>query len=91
MVVLLVGMSLGLGCQTARSFQHGCPGIYSGVRFYGDQISTVPFDGEIFFTADLPLSAVFDTLALPFTAFSDRRVPPQGFPPGCRWAGGYSD
>jgi uncharacterized protein YceK len=84
-VAPLVAFAL-LGCQTARSFDHGCPGIYSGVRFYADQVGTVPFDGKIFFTLDLPLSAVFDTLLTPATAFVDRKTPPGGWVVGCRWA-----
>ena len=84
-VAPLLAFSL-LGCQTTRSFNHGCPGIYSGVRFYADQVGTVPFDGKIFFTIDLPLTAVLDTLLTPATAFVDRETPPGGWVVGCRWA-----
>ncbi len=73
------------GCQTFRSFEKGCPGIYSGARYYGDQLGEIPFDGVIFFTMDLPLTLIFDTLALPGTAFAHPEEPPGGFPPGCRW------
>ena len=83
---LLACSLLALGCQTTRSFQHECPGVYSGVRYYGDQIGGVPFDGKLFFTIDLPLSAVVDTLLLPVTSFIDRPPKPEGYPPGCRWA-----
>jgi len=76
------------GCQTARSFDKGCPGVYSGLRYYGDQIGEMPPDGKIFFTFDLPLSAVLDTLLLPITPFVDRRRPEAGWAPGCRWASG---
>lgn len=74
------------GCQTARSFDHGCPGIYSGIRFYADQLPELPIDGKIFFTADVPLTAVFDTLLVPVTAALHRQKPVGGWPPGCRWA-----
>ena len=74
------------GCQTTRSFDQGCPGVYSGVRFYGDQIGDVPLDGKIFFTLDLPLSAVVDTLLVPVGLLVDRERPVGGWPPGCRWA-----
>ena len=83
---LLACSLLALGCQTTRSFQHECPGVYSGVRYYGDQIGGVPFDGKLFFTVDLPLSAVVDTLLLPITSFIDRAPQLGGYPPGCRWA-----
>lgn len=64
----------------------GCPGIYSGTRYYGDQIRELPFDGKIFFTIDIPLTLIADTLALPATAFVDREQPRGGFARGCRWA-----
>lgn len=69
-----------------RSFQEGCADVYSGVRYYGDQIGTLPFDGKLFFTLDLPLTAVTDTLLLPLTAFAEPERPQAGFAPGCRWA-----
>ncbi len=53
-----------LGCQTSRSWQQGCPGVYSGVRYYRDQVGELPVDGKIFFTLDLPLTAVADTILL---------------------------
>jgi len=74
------------GCQTARSFDQGCPGFYSGVRYYADQIGELPPDGKIFFTLDLPFTAVFDTLLMPFGLAADRDRPRGGWPPGCRWA-----
>lgn len=86
------GLALALlpwsfGCQSTRSWSQGCPGVYSGVKYYRDQVSRLPFDGKVFFTIDLPLSAVVDTLALPFTAFAKRKEPRGGFAPGCQWAG----
>jgi uncharacterized protein YceK len=82
---LLVASALVAGCQTARSFEQGCPGIYSGVRYYGDQVGNLPADGKLFFTLDLPLSAVLDTLVLPGTAFVKPTKPSLGWPEGCRW------
>jgi uncharacterized protein YceK len=76
------------GCQTARSWDQGCPGIYSGVRFYRDQYDWLPVDGKIFFTIDLPLTALADTLTLPVSAFAKPTPPPHGWSPGCRWAQG---
>ena len=83
---LIAALTLSLGCQTTRSFDQGCPGIYSGVRYYGDQIGALPADGKLFFTLDLPLSAVLDTLLLPAMAFMERKRPPLGWPEGCQWA-----
>ena len=82
---LALATALG-GCQTSRSFDQGCPGVYSGLRYYRDQIETLPFDGKVFFTFDAPLSAITDTLALPFMFTVDRERPPLGWPIGCRWA-----
>ena len=75
------------GCQTARSFDQGCPGIYSGLRYYGEQLGDLPVDGKLFFTLDVPFSAILDTLLLPGTAFVDPQKPPLGWPTGCHWAG----
>ncbi|MFQ5417668.1 MAG: YceK/YidQ family lipoprotein [Myxococcota bacterium] len=74
------------GCQSMRSLDQGCPGVYSGLRYYRDQVGEIPFDGKIFFTLDLPLSAVTDTLLLPFMFAVDHERPPLGWPIGCRWA-----
>ncbi len=74
------------GCQTARSWDEGCPGIYSGLRYYGDQLASLPLDGRIFFTLDLPLTTVADTLVLPASAFVKPTRPKYGFTPGCTWA-----
>lgn len=84
----LLALALPLaGCQTVRSFTSGCPGVYSGVRYFGDQYSWLPVDGKIFFTLDLPFSAVADTLVLPVTAFVEPPEPSlRGLPRGCRWA-----
>ena len=84
-VVLLLLLAPLFGCQTSRSFDQGCPGVYSGVRYYADQISETPFDGKVFFTFDLPLSAVLDTLLLPATVFIEPEKPEFGWPVGCRW------
>ncbi|MDJ0852899.1 MAG: hypothetical protein QNK04_31400 [Myxococcota bacterium] len=73
------------GCQSVRSWQD-CPGVYSGVRYYSDQRPELPVDGKIFFSLDLPLTAVADTLALPATAFAKPSRRTGGYPVGCRWA-----
>jgi uncharacterized protein YceK len=75
-----------LGCQTSRSWEQGCPGVYSGIRYYGDQVGGLPVDGKIFFTLDLPLTAVADTILLPVSAFMEPKRPRYGFAPGCTWA-----
>ena len=73
------------GCQTTRSWDAGCPGVYSGVRFYSSQRDSLPWDGKVFFTLDLPFSAIADTLLLPASAFASPKRPPSGWIPGCRW------
>jgi uncharacterized protein YceK len=77
-----------LGCQTLRSWQGGCPGVYSGVKYYREQVDFLPFDGKVFFTFDLPLTALLDTLALPVTYFLSPEQPQGGFAIGCKWARG---
>jgi hypothetical protein len=44
-------------------------------------------DGKIFFTLDLPLTAVADTIVLPVSVFMKPERPRYGFAPGCTWAG----
>jgi len=85
-ILLLIGASLLLGCQTTRSWDEGCPGVYSGVRYFGDQVSDLPIDGKIFFLLDLPVSAAMDTALLPIAVFMTPERPPYGFLAGCRWA-----
>ncbi len=75
-----------LGCQTSRSWEQGGPGVYSGIRYYGDQVGGLSVDGKIFFTLDLPLTAVADTALLPVSVFMKPKRPRYGFAPGCRWA-----
>lgn len=82
----LLATILASGCQTMRSWQDGCPGVYSGVRYYDSQIGEMPWDGKIFFGLDLPFTAVFDTLLLPVSWVPDREQPHEGWVPGCKWA-----
>jgi uncharacterized protein YceK len=83
LAALLISM---LGCQTTRSWNDGCAGVYSGVRYFASQQSSLPWDGKVFFTLDLPLTAVADTVLLPASVWVDRVEPVSGWVPGCRWA-----
>ncbi len=74
-----------LGCQTSRSWEKGCPGVYSGVRYYRDQVGGLPVDGKIFFTLDLPITIAADTALLPVSVFMKPKRPRGGFASGCRW------
>jgi uncharacterized protein YceK len=74
------------GCQTAQSWNSGCPGLYSGVRYFANQQSSLPWDGKVFFTLDLPLTVAADTLLLPVSSLVERKKPMAGWVPGCRWA-----
>ncbi len=80
-----IAASLLLGCQTIRSWDEGCPGVYSGVRYFEDQVSELPIDGRIFFLLDLPVSAAMDTALLPVAIFMTPKRPPHGFMAGFRW------
>ena len=84
--IVIALMVFVTGCQTARSWDSGCPGVYSGVRFFTDQQSSLPWDGKIFFVFDLPLTMVADTVLLPVAALVDPVEPPGGWMRGCRWA-----
>ena len=85
---LIAAVLLGsaVGCQTARSWDAGCPGVYSGVRYFASQKDSLPWDGKVFFALDLPLTLVADTILLPASALADRRAPDDGWIAGCRWA-----
>ncbi len=85
-VFFLIAASQLLGCQTARSWDEGCPGVYSGVRYFQDAVSYLPFDEKIASLLDLPVSAVMDTVLLPATVFMEPKRPRLGFARGCRWA-----
>ena len=85
-VLLWIASISMLGCQTIRSWEQGCPGVYSGIRYYGDQVGGLPVDGKIFFTLDLPLTAVADTILLPVSVLMKAKPPKSGFAPGCTWA-----
>ena len=82
--VVLLGSTLG--CQTVSSWDSGCPGIYSGARYFRSQRDSLPWDGKVFFAFDLPLTLVADTLLLPWSAWVDRETPLGGWVAGCRWA-----
>ncbi len=43
----------------------------------------LPVDGTIFFTLDLPLTAVADTTLLPVSVFMKPKRPRYDFAPGC--------
>jgi hypothetical protein len=75
------------GCQSTRSWAGGCPGIYSGIRYYREQVYEIPFDGRVFFTFDLIPTTLVDKLAIPVTAFVEPKQPVEGYALGCRWAG----
>ena len=86
-LVYLIAVSSLLGCQTSRSWSQGCPGVYSGVRYYFENVSYLPVDEKIASVLDLPLSGALDTALLPATVFMKPKRPPHGFSRGCKWAG----
>jgi uncharacterized protein YceK len=77
-------------CGTINSYAGGCPAPFSGVRTdheYLSQLDTFLEDGLEWLRlgADLPLSAVADTLTLPVGVWA-QQPPPQPVSPGCLWA-----
>ena len=85
-LLFLVASSSLLGCQTARSWSEGCPGVYSGVRYFQEDVSYLPFNEKINSLVDLPISAAADTVLLPITVFMTPKRPITGFGRGCKWA-----
>ncbi len=85
MLLYLIAVSSLLGCQTSRSWSQGCPGVYSGVRYFQEDVSYLPFDERIAALLDLPVSAAFDTALLPATVFMKPKRLPHGFARGCNW------
>jgi uncharacterized protein YceK len=85
-LAILIAATAVLSCQTSRSWDEGCPGVYSGVRYFQDQVGGLPLDGKIFFLLDLPVSVALDTVLLPASVFMKPTAPQYGFAPGCQWA-----
>lgn len=84
-LLYLITASSLLGCQTSRSWREGCPGVYSGVRYFQNDASYLPFDERIAALLDLPVSAAFDTVLLPVSVFMKPKRPSYGFSRGCQW------
>ncbi len=82
-LLFLIASSSLLVCQTARSWSEGCPGVYSGVRYFRDHVIWLPMDGKIVFLLDLPASAAVDTVLLPIAIFVEPKRPRNGFVHGC--------
>lgn len=82
LLCLIAACSL-LGCQTARSWSEGCPGVYSGVRYFQSDVSWLPFDEKIASLLDLPVSAAMDTALLPVTVFMKPKRPSRNSTHGC--------
>lgn len=80
---LIAACSL-LGCQTARSWSEGCPGVYSGVRYFQNNVSYLPFHEKIASLLDLPVSTALDTALLPVTVFMKSKRPTRNSTRGCR-------
>ncbi len=49
----LTSISL-LGCQTGRSWDQECRGVYSGVRYYWGQVGEVLVDGKLWWCNPIP-------------------------------------
>ena len=78
------------GCGTINSWASGCPAPSSGIRTGGEYIRDLGSfcedpAGWVMLPADMPLSAIADTLTLPI-AWWFEQPPPTPVSPGCRWA-----
>jgi len=75
-LVSLAGAALLAGCSTFASFNERCPAVYSGVKYNRafEESDNVNWrrdpDQELFLLVDLPLSALLDTVCLPYTLFA---------------------
>ena len=62
------------------------PGSLFGDSQFRGSSEWTPADGKIFFTLDLPLTAVADTALLPVSVFMKPKHPRYGSAPGCTGA-----
>jgi len=75
-VAALFALGLLTGCSSFASLNDGCPGVYSGVKYNRafEESDLVTWqensDQELLLLVDLPLSAVMDTVLLPYTLFA---------------------
>jgi uncharacterized protein YceK len=77
-------------CGTINSWAGGCPAPFSGVRTDRQYLRDLGSFREntvdwVRIPADLPLSAITDTVTLPL-AWWFEHPPPTPVSPGCRWA-----
>ena len=64
---------LTTGCGTLTSHWRGGTGTYQGVRFDCEQIAHHSTESELIAVADIPLSAIVDTLFLPYDLAVDEK------------------
>lgn len=82
-VCLLVLLFVFTGCGSIASRWNGERSPYVGVRFDGDCVTHTPLGEEMLVPvalADLPLSAVVDTLFLPYDLTGEKQAPVDGPP-----------
>ena len=65
-LVVIALLLLTVGCGTLASHWRGGTGTYQGVRFDCEQIKHHSTESEFIAIADIPISAIFDTLFLPY-------------------------
>jgi|ERR1051325_6279485 uncharacterized protein YceK len=69
---------LATGCGSISSRWRGASGTYSGVRFDCEQVTHYSTESEVIAVFDIPLSAVVDTLCLPYDLSARENVEPAG-------------
>lgn len=72
-LVMAVLLLLAVGCGSLGSRWRGGSGAYQGVRFDCEQIAHHSTESEFIAVADIPLSALVDTLFLPYDLATEER------------------
>jgi uncharacterized protein YceK len=72
-LVMLALLLLATGCGSLGSRWRGGTGAYQGVRFDCEQVAHHSTESEFIAVADIPLSAIVDTLFLPYDLATEER------------------
>jgi uncharacterized protein YceK len=75
-LALIVVLFLVSGCGSLSSRWRGSAGAYPGVRFDSEQVTHYTTEGEWIALFDIPLSALVDTLCLPYDLTNDQETAP---------------
>lgn len=72
-LVMVASLLLATGCGSLGSRWRGGSGAYQGVRFDCEQVVHHSTELEVIAALDIPLSAIVDTLFLPYDLATEER------------------